>query len=194
MSPHETFLAHVARTVALDDAECAALKAVACVRQVRRKQYIVQPDFVCRHRTYVVSGLLHAYLVDDDGNAHTITFAQEDWWISDYQSFVYQSPATLFVEALEESVIIQLDHDDQEALLAAHPRLEHYVRVLTQRGLASMQQRLLANLSLSAEGRFDRFIERRGALMQRVPQYIIASYLGMTPEYFSKLRNRKAHK
>jgi CRP-like cAMP-binding protein len=98
---------YVSRHIQLTKEEEARYISYLRVKKVRKKQFIVQPDFVCNHRTYIVSGALRAYLVDDKGQENTVAFGIEDWWIADFNSYFFRQPATLFVEALEDSVLIQ---------------------------------------------------------------------------------------
>jgi CRP-like cAMP-binding protein len=142
----------------------------------------------------VLKGAFRGYLVDSEGKDHTLAFAIEDWWISDYSSLIYQEPATVFVEALEDSILIQIDYDDEQTMLREIPKLEKFERIITQRSLAFHQKRLLSNLTKTAEERYDEFMQNYAAIAQRVPQYALASYLGFSTEYLSKIRNRKTAK
>lgn len=187
-------IAYVSRYVTLTDEEINHFVSFLKLTKVKKRQFIVQPGFVCRNKSYVVKGAFRAYLVDNDGKEHTQTFAIEDWWISDYSSLIYQEPATLFVEALEDSVLIQISYDDQQAFLKEIPKLEKFERIITQRSLASQQKRLLSTFTKTAEQRYDEFMSKYAAIAQRVPQYALASYLGFSTEYLSKIRNRKASK
>ena len=180
--------------IAIDQNDLANILSHFKVRKVKKRQFIVQPGFVCRHKSYVLKGAFRGYLVDKDGKEHTLALAIEDWWISDYSSLIYQEPATLFVEALEDSVLIQIDYDDQQHYLKEVPKLEKFERIITQRSLAFHQKRLLSNLTQTAEERYDDFMSKYAAIANRVPQYALASYLGFTTEYLSKIRNRKALK
>src|SRR5476651_2404078 len=184
----------VSRYVALTDDEINHFVTFLKITKVKRRQFIVQPGFVCRNKSYVVKGAFRAYLVDNEGKEHTLAFAIEDWWISDYSSLIYQEPATLFVEALEDSVLIQVNYDDEQTFLKEIPKLEKFERIITQRSLAFQQKRLLSTFTKTAEQRYDEFISKYAAVAQRVPQYALASYLGFSTEYLSKIRNRKASK
>ena len=140
------------------------------ITRVKKKQYIVQPDFTCRYRSYIVSGAMRAYLIDKKGDDHTIAFAIEDWWISDYNSYIYQQPATLFVEAVEDSILIQIDYNAEQLLMETHPKFERFFRIITQRSFAFLQKRLLSSLSMTAEERYEDFAHRYPLLNSRFPQ------------------------
>jgi CRP-like cAMP-binding protein len=137
---------------------------------------------------------MRAYLVDDEGQEHTVKLGIEDWWISDYSSYIYQRPATLFVEAMEDSVLVQLEYSGEQQLVENIPGFDRFFRIITQRGYAALQERLLATLSKSAEQRYAEFLDDHPGFAQRLPQYVLASYLGMSTVYLSQLRNHRVAK
>jgi CRP-like cAMP-binding protein len=185
---------HVAKYIHLTEDEEKYFVSLLRIVNVRKKQFIVQPEFTCKHRTYVVKGAMRAYLIDDKGHDHTIQFAIEDWWISDFSSYINQEPATLFVEALEGTEIIQIEYSSESLLLERIPKFEKYLRIITQRSFAFLQKRMLSNLSKSAEQRYEEFLERYPSIVNRVPQYALASYLGFSTEFLSKIRNSRVKK
>lgn len=191
MVEKETLKAYVARYIELTDEESAYFESILRVTKLRKKQFVAQPDFVCKYTNYVYSGAMRAYLVDSEGNEHTIGLAIDDWWITDYNSLIFQTPGTLFVEALEETVLVQIDYNDEQKLLERIPKFERFFRIITQRSFAFLQRRMLSNLSMSAEQRFEEFQAKYPQFVLRMPQYALASYLGMSTEYFSKLRNKR---
>lgn len=194
MNDFSPIIEYISRYVELTDEETERFKSFLKITKVKKKQFIVQPGFVCKNKSYVVKGAFRGYLVDNDGKEHTLAFAIEDWWISDYSSLIYQEPATLFVEALEDSILIQIDYEDIQTYLKEIPKLEKFERIITQRSLAFHQKRLLSNFTKTAEQRYDEFMSKYSAISQRVPQYALASYLGFSTEYLSKIRNKKTAK
>lgn len=185
---------YISRYVDLTDDEKNHLAGFLKITKIKKRQFIVQPGFICQHKSYVVKGAFRGYLVDKEGKEHTLSFAIEDWWISDYSSLIYQEPATLFVEALEDSILIQIAYEDEQRFLAEIPKLEKFERIITQRSLAFQQKRLLSNFTKTAEERYDEFMSKYAAIAKRVPQYALASYLGFSTEYLSKIRNGKTSK
>ena len=183
---------YVANYIQLTTEEEDYFVSLLRITKVKKRQYIVQPGFTCKFRSYVLKGALRAYLVDNKAQTHTIAFAIEDWWISDLNSYIYQEPATLFVEALEDSVLIQLDYNSEQLLLEKIPKFERFFRIIAQRSFAFLQKRMLSNLSKTAEERYDEFIQKYPAIVNRVPQYALASYLGFSTVFLSKIRNKKA--
>lgn len=194
MQDFQKVIDYVNRHIQLTEEEAAYFASLLRLTKVKKKQYIVQPEFVCKYRSYVVQGAMRGYLIDNKGQDHTIAFAIEDWWISDYSSFIFQQPATLFVEALEDSVLIQIDYNAEQLLMETHPKFEKFFRIITQRSFAFLQQRMLSNLSKSAEERYDEFMKKYPSIAARVPQYTLASYLGFSTEFLSKIRNKKLKK
>jgi CRP-like cAMP-binding protein len=160
-------------------------------RKVKKRQFIIQPDFIAKYRVYVVQGTFKAYVIGNDGQENTISLAMDGWWISDPNSFIYQQPATMFVEALEDSLILQLDFENEQRLKSHSHKFETFFRTVAERGLAFMQRRLIASLTLTAEKRYEQFAEKYPDFLKRVPQFSIASYLGMTTQYLSRIRKKQ---
>lgn len=194
MNGKEIIVNYIRRTVSLTDEEEAQFAAAFTEVKVKKRQAIVQPHFTVRHRNYVLQGAFRAYVVDDSGGDHTIAFAIEDWWITDYNSYILQQPASMFVVALEDGVLLQIEHEKELALKSANHKFETFFRIRAERTAAFMQQRIISNLTQTAEERYERFLEKYPSIVQRVPQYALASYLGMTTEFLSKIRNRKLRK
>jgi CRP-like cAMP-binding protein len=160
-------------------------------RKVKKRQFIIQPEFIAKYRVYVVQGTFKAYVIGNDGQENTISLAMDGWWISDPNSYIYQKPATMFVEALEDSIIFQLDFENEQLLKAHSHQFETFFRTVAERGLAFMQRRLIASLTLTAEERYEQFADKYPDFLQRVPQFAIASYLGMTTQYLSRIRKKQ---
>lgn len=194
MSRFNPILANVQRYVSLTPEDEAAFTAIISERKLRKRQFLVQPGFVCTHQSYVLQGAFRAYFVTNEGIDHTIQFALEDWFISDFNSYINQQPASLYVEALEEAVVQQIEYEAVEQLCADRPIFERYFRMVAQRAFAFSQRRILSNLGNTAEERYVEFQAQYPTIVQRVPQYALASYLGMTPEFLSKIRKRLAQK
>lgn len=170
-----------------------ALEFAAAFKEIRvkKRQFLIQPNFTAKSRYFVLEGSLRAYVAGQDGQEHTIQLAIEEWWISDYNSYIYQQPASMFVVALEDSLLLEISHADEARLKAANHQFETFFRTLAERSVAFMQRRIITNLTQSAEERYESFMERYSLFSSRFPQYVIASYLGMTTEFLSKIRNQR---
>jgi CRP-like cAMP-binding protein len=160
-------------------------------RNVKKRQFIIQPDFIAKYRVFIAQGTFKAYVIDKNGQEQVVSLAMDGWWISDPNSYIYQKPATMFVEALEDSLILQLDFENEQLLKAHSHQFETFFRTVAERGLAFMQRRLIASLTLTAEERYEQFAEKYPDFLQRVPQFAIASYLGMTTQYLSRIRKKQ---
>lgn len=185
---------YINRTVSLTNEEADIFSAAFREVKIKKRQFIVQPNFVVKNRNYVVEGAFRAYVVDESGQDNTIAFAIEDWWITDYNSYILQKPATMFVVALENSIILEISYEKEQILKQQNHKFETFFRIRAERTAAFMQQRIISNLTLSAEERFENFMNKYPQIVQRVPQYALASYLGMTTEFLSRIRNKRATK
>jgi CRP-like cAMP-binding protein len=194
MTDISPFQDHILKKVQLTEAELSEFISYFEPVHIKKRQFIVQPNFVARHRNYVVKGAFRGYVVGNEGQEHTIQFAIDDWWISDYNSYIYQKPATMFVVAVEDSLVMQIDYEKEAKLKSLSHKYETFFRVTAEYSTASMQRRIIANLTKTAEERFEEFEEKYALIFQRMPQYAVASYLGMTSEYLSKLRNKRVLK
>ena len=158
-------------------------------QQVKRKHLLLREGEICRVSAFVVSGCMRGYTVDANGFEHVLNFAAPNWWIADMYSLLSQKPGTLNIEALEDTEILTLSKTDQERLYHQVPRFERFFRIITENSLVSYQQRLMDNLSLPAEERYNNFCKRYPSLVNALPAKQIASYIGVTPEFFSKMKH-----
>lgn len=185
---------YIDQLVKLTEEEKAIFSACFKEVKIKKRQFIVQPNFTAKHRNYVLQGAFRAYVLAEEGQDHTITFAIEDWWITDYNSYIFQQPATMFVVALEDSIILQIDFEKEQELKLQNHKFETFFRMVAERGLAFQQRRIISNLIHTAEERYDNFVSKYPLIVQRVPQYALASYLGMTTEFLSRIRNKRVKK
>ena len=186
--------AYIDKFVKLTEEEKKLFSSCFKEEKIKKRQFIVQPNFIAKHRQYVLKGAFRAYVVADEGQEHTITFAIDDWWITDYNSYIFQQPATMFVVALEDSIILQLDYEKEQELKLQNHKFETFFRIMAERGLAAQQRRIISNLTQTAEERYETFSNKYPQIVQRVPQYALASYLGMTTEFLSRIRNKRVSK
>ncbi|MCZ8217081.1 MAG: Crp/Fnr family transcriptional regulator [Cyclobacteriaceae bacterium] len=192
MKEYDSLLSNIRRYVDFPQHEENQLTSIITTTRVKKRQFIDQPGFVSSCRNYVTKGAFRSFFVDQEGKEHTIQIAIEDWFVSDFYSYITQTPATLYVEALEDSILFQMKYEDIEGLCSRNHKISEYFRITTERAFAFSRKRMLSNLSKSAEERYIEFIERYPDIPQRVPQRIIASYLGISPEHLSKIRAQKS--
>lgn len=159
-------------------------------KKIRKKQYLLEHGEVCNRLAFVEKGALFSYSTSEKGNTNVVQFAFESWWMADLYSFFTEEPSQLTIEALEESELFILRSDNFQPLLDDVPAMETYFRVLYQNAYVALQRRIEATIGLSAEERYKRFMEEDGRLLLRVPQHLIASFLGVTPETLSRIRRQ----
>jgi CRP-like cAMP-binding protein len=188
----DTALADFLRSrIEVNDTEIQEFLDMFVVKTVRKKQLVVQPGFTAFKRFYIADGALRSFVVNESGQEVTIALAIKDWWIIDYNSYIYQQPATLFVEALSASVVMELTFDNEQLLKQLNPKFETFFRIIAERGLAAQQRRTIALHTQTAVQRYESFTRQYPQFLQEIPQYIIASFLGMSTEFLSKIRNNK---
>ena len=161
-------------------------------KQVAKKDFVLKEGQVCQYLSFVNSGLLRAYYLDNEDKESTIMFAVADWWITDMYCYIHQKPAMLTIQAVEDSHIFNLKKDDLEELYVEVPKFEKFFRIIMQNAYIREQLRIIQNLSLSAEERYHNFLTKYPMIAKQVTQKQIASYLGVTPEFLSALRANKS--
>ena len=186
--------AHFDKYLPLNEAETAALTSRLTERKIKRRQYILQEGDICKHFTYVAEGCFKMYGVDHSGAEHNLVFAAEDDWIADIGSLHKERPSKVFIEAIEPSVVLQLSKGDLWYLYTNFPKFDRNFRVIIEDKYIELQNRLLQTFSVSALERYEDFLEQYPNLATRLPNTQIASYLGITPEFLSKIRNERTRK
>ena len=176
----------------LNEEEKSAVGEYFKERRVKRRQFILQEGDVCRHNTFVVEGCFRMYWVDEKSKEHNLQFAAEHWWIGDIGSFHSEKPSRLYIEAMENAIILQCNKEDQIRLFVDHPKFNRIFRVLAENAIMSLQNRILQNISSTAEERYLDFVERYPNFFNRISNVQIASFLGVTPEFLSAIRKKIA--
>jgi CRP-like cAMP-binding protein len=176
----------------LDKEEIAFVEETFKERSVKKRQFILEEGEICKHNTFVIEGCFKMYLVDDNGKEHNLQFAIENWWIGDIGSFHSGTPTKLNIEALENSIVLQIKKEDQLKLFVEYPKFNRIFRALAENAMVGLQRRVLQNISSTAEERYLDFLERYPQLFNRISNIQIASYLGVTPEFLSTIRKKLA--
>ena len=186
----EPLLKYISNYVILSDIEVAFLESKLIFRKYLKGQYIVQQGDICKYSCFVISGCTKTFYVDKEGQEHIVMFSIEDWWTSDMGSFITQTPADFNVQCLENSELVLFSYDIIEDLYKEIPKLERFFRQIIEKGLVASQKRIVRNFSLSAKEQYLYFREQYPKIEQRIPQYMIASYLGITKEFLSKIKSQ----
>ncbi len=187
---YELFFKSFNEKVSLTAEEEESIKNYLTPKKLRKKQYLLQEGDVCKVTAFVEKGSLRAYSVDENGAEHIIQFAIEGWIISDLFSFLTGEPATYNIDALEDSELVIISKNAHEELLKTIPKYETYNRIQITGAYLAMQKRLNAVHSQSLEERYLDFTKLYPHIVQRVPQHMIASYMGLQPETLSRIRRK----
>jgi len=184
----ELILDNIAMHVSLTPEEQRDFLSKTEIRSYKAKTILLSAGEVCTHSYFVNSGILRSFNINDNIVEHVLNFACKGWWMADMYSLISQKPGGLFIEVIEDVEVVLISKKNQEQLYHDIPKLERFFRILTENALVANQQRIMDNLSLTAEARFDKFCKRFPELVSHVPQKQIASYIGVTPEFFSKMK------
>lgn len=161
------------------------------LKKFNKKEFLLQEGEICKYQFFILEGLYRSFYVDDKGNDHILHFAIENWWITSVESFVKQTPSAYAIQALEDSIVLMITKEDIEKLYIKIPKLERVFRIIWENMLIALQRRYGFYMKMSSKDRFDNLVMSLPDFVQRVPQYMIASYLEVTPEYLSELRKKK---
>ena len=181
---------YVLKCINLSATELEYFNSILEYKVIPKKTMLLQAGNVCNFEAYVIKGCIREYYIDNNGAEVTLQFAVEDWWVSDIASFQDQTISNMYIETLEECELLTLSRQSKEQLLSQIPRLERMFRMMIQRHLSVVQSRLFKTITNTASEKYLEFINRYPTIPQRVPQHYIASYLGISPEFLSKLRSR----
>lgn len=190
----DLMLQHIATHIQLDKKEADFAVSLFQSKKIKKKSYLLKQGDICRTENFIVKGCFRVYGIDENGIEHIVMFGIENWWISDLYSFLTQAPADYFIEALEDSEILQITKENLEKLYQKVPKFERFFRIILQNAFVAQQNRIRQNLSSSAEERYLDFIKRYPQVEQRVSQKQVAAYLGITAVFLSMLRRKLVKK
>jgi CRP-like cAMP-binding protein len=185
---YDIIFKHIEKKVQLTPAEKELIKTFFKPKKVKKKQFVIVEGYVCTYLTFVSKGLLKAYHVDDKGNEHINQFSPEGWWTSDMSSFFSGGISFYSIDAMEDSEVLLITSEDFENLTLQVPIMDRYFRLLFQNSLITKERRLISSHTHSAEEKYKHILENNPDLIKRVPQNLLASYLGLSPETLSRLR------
>lgn len=158
---------------------------------LKKKAFLLKEGQTCKSRYFITEGCVRLYYIDDKGNEQIIHFGIDNWWITDYESLINKTPSKLFIQATENTEILEFPQEFFDELCYKLPKIERLFRIIMEKAYIASQKRLEYMFSQSGEEMFKHFIRTNPEFTQRVPQYMIASYLGMTPEFVSKIKGTK---
>lgn len=184
----ETFKQHLDKFISISDEEFASVFSFFQVLGVKKKQNLMLEGEICRSMFFVINGCARKFFINEKGVEQTTEFAIENWWITDTFAFERQIKTHFSIQAVEKSIILKIDFQSQEKLLQKHPVMERYFRMIYQRAYAASERRIRYLYEFSREELYVHFSTQYPWFIQRIPQYLIASFLGFTPEYLSEIR------
>lgn len=188
----DVLFSHIQEKVSLTDIDKEKIKTFFLSRKLRKRQYLLQEGDVCKNMAFVAKGLLRIYNVDAKGGEHMNVFGWEGWWLSDFNSFLSGVPAVFNIDAIEESELLMISRANYDELTLAVPIMDRYFRILYQNSIITKDRRLMSSTTHSAEERYLQLAESNPQIMERIPQNMIASYLGLAPETISRIKKNIA--
>ncbi len=182
---------HFKEKISLDENEIDLIIDKLEIKKLKKKENLIQPGQISLHMRFITIGSMRVFYIDDKGQEHTLQLGIEGWWINDLYSYLSGKPSRMFIQANEHTTLIQIGKNNLESLYKQVPGLSDFFRLKIQKAYVSLQERTIEHMSVDAFSRYQTFIKEYRNLEQRFPQYIIASYLGITSEFLSALRRKK---
>lgn len=186
----KSILENINSHVSLTEEECDFFLSKTSTKKIKAKTVLLSAGEIANCTYFVNSGIIRSFNINDNIIEHVLHFACEGWWIGDMYSYISEKPGNLFIEVIEDAEVVIITKENHQILYNEIPKLERFFRILAENSLVAHQERLMDNLSLTAEERFEKFCSKYPTLIQKVPQKQIASYIGVTPEFFSKMKAR----
>ena len=188
----DIFISYLKNKISLSEDEVALIRAGATLKKLRRRQYLLQEGEIWKYNAFVASGFLRAFSIDDKGQEHILNFAPENHWTGDRESLTNRTPSHLNIDAVEDSEVVLITKDNFDRLCQQIPQLNDFINAILHKSFLVSQRRIHDIISLSADEKYQNFLERFPVIAQRVPQHMIASYIGVTPETLTRIRRKSA--
>ncbi|QPH40508.1 Crp/Fnr family transcriptional regulator [Pedobacter endophyticus] len=190
----EILLKHIEEKVSLTATDKEMISPFFIRKRLRKRQYLLQEGDVCRYLSFVAKGLLRSYNVDEKGDEHMSIFGWEGWWISDFNSFLSVVPAMFYIDAIEDSEVLMISRSDYDTLTLQVPIMDRYFRILFQNSLVTKERRLMSSITHSAEEKYIQLLDSNPEIINKIPQNMVASYLGIAPETLSRIKRNLTYK
>lgn len=190
----EILFKHIEQKVSFSTSDKELITSFFVSKRLRKKQYLLQDGDVCRYLSFVAKGLIRTYNVDEKGDEHMSVFGWEGWWISDFNSFLSAEPAVFNIDAIEDSELFMISRADYDELTLQVPIMDRYFRILFQNSLVTKERRLMSSITHTAEQKYLLLLESNPEIVSRIPQNMVASYLGIAPETLSRIKRNLAYR
>lgn len=190
----ELILQNISKHISLTQEEETLFLSKTETKLVKAKTILLSSGEVSSETYFVNSGILRSFNINDNIIEHVLHFACEGWWMSDMYSYISGKPGNLFIEVIEDAELTVISKKNLQELYHLIPKLDRFFRILAENSLVAHQERLMDNLSLTAEERYEKFCSKYPSLIQKVSQKNIASYIGVTPEFFCKMKSKMLRK
>jgi CRP-like cAMP-binding protein len=190
----DTFIQYLRNKITLSDDEVEMIRAISILKKLRKRQFLSQEGDVWRYNAFVAKGLLKTFSIDSKGQEHIMNFAPENYWTGDRESLTDETPSRFNIDAIEDTEVILIAKGNFEEVCRKIPQLNDLVNAILQKSFIVSQSRIHANISLSAEEKYQNFMDKYPFIASRVPQHMIASYIGITPETLTRIRRNAAKK
>jgi CRP-like cAMP-binding protein len=187
----ECFEAYITSYGEFTKDELKYMRSLATIKKIRRRQLLLKEGEVCRHKVFVAKGLLRTYSLKDDGTEYILRFCPENNWTIVHHSYNNQIPSRYNVDALEDTDIIMWTREDFEEIMTAIPSLRLFSERLKESNMDASQERIMMNISFTAEEKYENFITSFPDIFRRVPLHMVASYLGVSRETLTRVRQAR---
>jgi CRP/FNR family transcriptional regulator len=182
---------HIRKFIDLDASESEAILSYFKKESFKKKSLLLEEGQICNTQYFVVKGCIRLYIINEKGSEQTLQFGIENWWITDYMSLQTQKPTSFYIQTVEDSDVLAITQNNLDELLLRLPKMERYFRLILQKSIAASQMRIMYLYTQSAEERYHFFNNKQPEFVQRIPQYMLASYLDFSAEFMSKIRAGK---
>lgn len=184
----EQLKSYINRYILFSDEEVDSFFKYLVIKSYSKKEILLETNQICKHHYFILNGLVRAHYINEKGVDKIVQFAIENWWITNLESYVRETPSTFTIDALEESILLSISKNNLEKAFIEIPKLERLFRIIAENTLVAIQRKNEFYMKLNSKERFLTLQRDIPDFLQRVPMYMIASYLDITPEYLSEIR------